>query len=155
VTRLLLPRRNLYGALGTEIAALEALEELDLSHNHLSGPIPREPWAKLVNLESLKLEKNLFEGPIPATIVPRGADGKTNLKILDISDNLGLCWPAGLNALTLCEGVATCRARCEIVILFHRFSASSHHLIFLALVVFDMALVGAVAIAVAVKCLML
>nr|KJB84444.1 hypothetical protein B456_N026100 [Gossypium raimondii] len=60
---------------------LTRLRILDLSRNHLSGPIPFD-FPSLLNLEQLNISFNMFGGPIPSTI-----SNLTRLTILDIFTN--------------------------------------------------------------------
>ena len=65
VTRLLLNRNGLAGAMPPAMGNLERLVLLDLGNNELTGPIPIE-LARLVRLETLELGDNALTGGIPA-----------------------------------------------------------------------------------------
>ncbi len=48
------------------LSLVPSLARLDLSHNGLTGPLPRE-WGNMTALTSLDLGENLLTGPLPAS----------------------------------------------------------------------------------------
>ena len=72
---------QLTGRIPEEIAALDALMNLNLSCNQLSGKIPNKLGA-LQALESLDLSRNMLSGRIPPSL-----SDITYLSYLDLSDN--------------------------------------------------------------------
>ncbi|XP_038898249.1 probable leucine-rich repeat receptor-like serine/threonine-protein kinase At3g14840 [Benincasa hispida] len=66
VTNILLKAQSLPGTLPPQIVRLPFLQELDLTRNYLSGPIPPE-WGS-TKLVKISLLGNRLTGPIPETI---------------------------------------------------------------------------------------
>ncbi|XP_043705586.1 probable leucine-rich repeat receptor-like protein kinase At1g35710 [Telopea speciosissima] len=81
LTHLSLTHNKLTGSIPREIANLKNLNQLDLSHNKIIGSLPRE-IANLKNLNQLDLSYNLITGSIPREI-----GNLKNLNQLDLSEN--------------------------------------------------------------------
>ena len=81
VRSLNLTARGLVGTLPSEIAVLENLEALTVSHNELAGEIPTE-LAALKKLETLDLSDNSLSGVIPSELGELQA-----LRNVDVSSN--------------------------------------------------------------------
>ena len=95
VTQLDLSGNHLTGPIPPEIGNLTGLTQLDLSDNHLTGTIPKQ-LGNLTGLTTLDLNDNQLTGTIPAAIGKLG-----NLTTLDLNDNqLTGTIPAALGNLT-------------------------------------------------------
>ncbi|XP_023888942.1 receptor-like protein EIX1 [Quercus suber] len=75
-----LSSNNLSGRIPTEVMSLDGLIFLNLSRNHLVGPIP--PNIEMPNLEALDLSRNYLSCTMPSSI-----SSLTFLSLLDISNN--------------------------------------------------------------------
>jgi len=69
IERLELHDANLTGNLITELGLLHTLKRLDLSHNELSGTIPKTLFTDLSDLSHINLGHNTFFGSIPETLL--------------------------------------------------------------------------------------
>jgi Leucine-rich repeat (LRR) protein len=67
VTQIRWEHRDYTGTIPTEIRILSTLTHLDLSNNHLEGPIPEDLY-RLTDLEKLYLFKNALTGTISTRI---------------------------------------------------------------------------------------
>ncbi|XP_022725979.1 phytosulfokine receptor 1-like [Durio zibethinus] len=67
VIKLELPKKRLSGILSDSLAALDQLKTLNLSHNFLKDSLPLSLF-HMPNLEQLDLSYNEFSGPIPESI---------------------------------------------------------------------------------------
>lgn len=77
VTKIMLPKNNLQGSLFTaELASLTSLQQLDLSHNHITGSFPH---ALPITLTHLNLAYNSMSGELPAQL-----ESLTNLEYLHL-----------------------------------------------------------------------
>ena len=76
-----LARKQLTGAVSTQLGGLSRLQWLDLSENQLTGPIPPE-LGGLGSLQRLDLSENQLTGPIPPEL-----GGLGSLQWLDLSEN--------------------------------------------------------------------
>ncbi|CAF2258029.1 hypothetical protein BRARA_H02478 [Brassica rapa] len=66
ITAIYLPFRRLKGKLPLAVLKLHHLSQLNLSHNHLSGPLPLDFLSSLDQLTVLDLSYNSFTGTIPS-----------------------------------------------------------------------------------------
>ncbi|KAJ0247908.1 Receptor-like protein 2 [Hirschfeldia incana] len=66
VTAISLSLRGLKGKLPVSVLQLHRLSQLNLSHNHLSGPLPLDFLSSLDQLTVPDLSYNSFTGPIPS-----------------------------------------------------------------------------------------
>ena len=82
VTELKLADEGLSGQL-PRLEGLTSLEQLDLSGNQLSGPIPKELFESLTSLEFVDLSGNQLSGPIPEELFK----GLTSLQTVNLSGN--------------------------------------------------------------------
>ncbi|XP_027922141.1 probable LRR receptor-like serine/threonine-protein kinase At1g67720 [Vigna unguiculata] len=64
ITKIILSRRNVKGEIPPELGNMEALTELWLDGNLLSGPLP--DMSKLINLKIVHLENNKLSGRLPS-----------------------------------------------------------------------------------------
>ena len=81
---------------GTQITALTALEELDLSGNQFKGSIPRDIGG-MTNLVELNLANNQFSGSVPPEL-----SNLSRLRTLALNGNpMNGLLPTGLAALPL------------------------------------------------------
>jgi hypothetical protein len=87
---------RLTGGIPPGLAALTALEDLNLSHGNLTGPIPTALFARLTALTSLSLDHNQLSGTIPATLTALTAVTYFSLYCNRLSGTI----PPGLTALT-------------------------------------------------------
>ena len=69
VEKLDLSNQDLIGTVPTEIGLLKTLQNLNLSHNALSGTINANSFIPLPNLNHLDLSANEFEGDIPISLL--------------------------------------------------------------------------------------
>jgi Leucine-rich repeat (LRR) protein len=79
VTRIWLPSRGLSGSLSLSLGNLTQLSHLNLSHNSLSGPLPKGLFSSLNQLKVLDLSYNHLFGDISAW--------PASIQIVDISSN--------------------------------------------------------------------
>ncbi|KAL5227886.1 hypothetical protein ABZP36_016151 [Zizania latifolia] len=77
VTRLNLSSSGLRGGLAISFMKMASLENLDLSHNNLTGTIPDY---QLNSLRMLDLSNNQLNGPIPGSILQRFKAGQLELR---------------------------------------------------------------------------
>ncbi|KAK7319082.1 hypothetical protein RJT34_03795 [Clitoria ternatea] len=64
ITKIILSRRNVKGEIPSELSNMEALTELWLDGNLLTGPLP--DMSKLINLKIVHLESNKLSGRLPS-----------------------------------------------------------------------------------------
>jgi Leucine-rich repeat (LRR) protein len=79
VTHIWLPSKGLNGSLSPSLQNLTRLSHLNLSHNSLSGPLPKRLFSPLNQLKVLDLSYNHISGDI--------TDWPASIQILDISSN--------------------------------------------------------------------
>ena len=82
VEKLDFSNQNLIGTVPTEIGLLKTLQNLNLSHNALSGTINVDIFTILPNLNHLDLSANEFEGDIPINLLQMNT-----LRALILRDN--------------------------------------------------------------------
>nr|ADU60067.1 receptor-like protein 2 [Arabidopsis thaliana] len=89
VTTISLPSRGLSGTLTSSLQNLHRLSRLDLSYNHLSGPLPQVLFSTLNQLMVLNLSYNSFNGELP---LEQAFGNESNrffvIQTLDLSSNL-------------------------------------------------------------------
>ncbi|KAJ4909443.1 Tyrosine-sulfated glycopeptide receptor 1 [Raphanus sativus] len=91
VTAILLPSRGLSGTLPSSVLNLPRLSQLNLSYNHLSGPLPQGFFSVLDQLTVLDLSYNSFNGksPFEQSSSPNGTTNQNfQIKTVDLSSNL-------------------------------------------------------------------
>ncbi|KAF5733319.1 putative Leucine-rich repeat receptor protein kinase EXS precursor [Tripterygium wilfordii] len=81
VSTLRLPSRGIRGAIPITFADLEHLTHLNLSHNHLSGPLPQGFFSSLHQLETLDLSYNNLSGVLQPFL------RSSHIKSIDVSSN--------------------------------------------------------------------
>ncbi|KAI3461914.1 hypothetical protein Pfo_018577 [Paulownia fortunei] len=81
VTHLWLPRKGLSGAINPFLANLSFLSHLNLSRNHLSGPLPLSLFHSLNHLQILDLSFNRLSGLLQTDSLP------ISIRTLDLSSN--------------------------------------------------------------------
>ncbi|CAL5361058.1 unnamed protein product [Camellia sinensis] len=67
VSRLWLPSQGLRGFISPSILNLTGLNQLNVSHNYLSGTLPDQFFSSLIHLEIIDLSYNRLSGPLPPT----------------------------------------------------------------------------------------
>ncbi|XP_010476868.1 PREDICTED: receptor-like protein 2 [Camelina sativa] len=89
VTAISLPFRGLSGILTSSVQKLHRLSRLDLSYNHLSGPLPQGLFSTLDQLMVLNLSCNSFDGELPLEqAFGNGSNRFFSIQTLDLSSNL-------------------------------------------------------------------
>ncbi|KFK41651.1 hypothetical protein AALP_AA2G155200 [Arabis alpina] len=84
-----LSSRGLSGSLPLSVLELRRLSSLDLSHNHLSGPLPQGFLSALDQLLVLDLSYNGFSGELPLELSSTNGSNKTfPIQTVDLSSNL-------------------------------------------------------------------
>ncbi|KAJ0092184.1 hypothetical protein Patl1_26554 [Pistacia atlantica] len=81
VTHLQLPGRDLSGSISPSIGNLTHLSHLNLSHNHLSGPLPHHSLLSLVLVEVLDLSNNSLTDEFPSSLLSKV------IRLFDLSGN--------------------------------------------------------------------
>ncbi|CAM0878353.1 unnamed protein product [Alopecurus aequalis] len=78
IVKINLTTRVLGGGFSMSFMKIKSLENLDLSHNNLTGPIPD---FQLESLKVLNLSHNKLDGPIPRSIIQRVQTGLLELRL--------------------------------------------------------------------------
>ncbi|XP_010685182.2 tyrosine-sulfated glycopeptide receptor 1 [Beta vulgaris subsp. vulgaris] len=86
VTRLWLPRRGLAGNISSSIENLTSLSHLNISHNLLSGFLPKGLFSSLNSLEIIDISSNRLDGNFSASFSLNGSFPST-IQVVDISSN--------------------------------------------------------------------
>ncbi|KAL0797882.1 hypothetical protein Bca101_053056 [Brassica carinata] len=88
ITAISLPFRGLHGKFPFSVLQLHHLSQLNLSHNHLSGPLPPDILSSLDQLTVLDLSYNSFNGELP---LDEAFSNETNrffpIQTVDLSSN--------------------------------------------------------------------
>ncbi|KAK4857469.1 hypothetical protein QYF36_001176 [Acer negundo] len=82
VAHLWLPSKGLTGTISPSIGNLTHLSHLNLSHNHLFGPLPITSFSSLIQLQILDLSYNSLTGEFPSTLL------SNHIKLVNLSSNL-------------------------------------------------------------------
>ncbi|CAA7056653.1 unnamed protein product [Microthlaspi erraticum] len=89
VTAISLPSKGLSGHLPLSLLHLRHLSQLNLSHNHLWGPLPPDFLSSLDQLIVLDLSYNSFSGELPLDqAFGNGSNRIFSIQALDLSSNL-------------------------------------------------------------------
>ncbi|XP_021761842.1 tyrosine-sulfated glycopeptide receptor 1-like [Chenopodium quinoa] len=86
VVWLSLPRRGLTGNISVSFESLTSLSYLNVSHNSLSGFLPRGIFSSLNRLEIIDVSSNRFDGNLSASFLLNGSFPSA-IQVVDISSN--------------------------------------------------------------------